>query len=96
MHTWFSFPIILQVEQIVDGLGSNNLIKAIMMTLMKRGGLTREEVAKKLLCFGVNGVSIFQGGNMCHKAKRMFGHLFQWVSIVWLIGLTLWFNLCLI
>ncbi len=54
----------------MDGLGSNNLTKTIMTTLMKCGGLTREEVAKKLLCFGVNGVSVFQGGNMCHKANK--------------------------
>ncbi len=47
----------------MDGLSDNNLIEVIMVALMKCGGLTREKVAKKLLCFGANGASIFQGGN---------------------------------
>jgi hypothetical protein len=46
----------------VDGLGNNNLIEVIMVALMKCGRLTREEVAKKLLCFGVDGVFGFAGG----------------------------------
>ena len=28
---------------------------------MSEGGLTREEIACKLICFGADGVSIFQG-----------------------------------
>jgi hypothetical protein len=43
----------------VDGLGSNNLTKAIMAALMKCGVLTREEVAKKLLCFCAYGAFVF-------------------------------------
>jgi hypothetical protein len=43
----------------VDGLGSNNFTKAIMVALMKCGGLTREKVAKKLLCFGADGTFVF-------------------------------------
>ncbi len=59
MHMWFSLPIVLHVERVVDGLGSNNFTKAIMAALMKCGGLTREEVAKKKLCFGVDGTFVF-------------------------------------
>jgi hypothetical protein len=51
-----------QVEQIVDGLGGNNWTKVIIVALMRCGGLTREDVSKKLLCFGANGTFIFQGG----------------------------------
>jgi hypothetical protein len=29
---------------------------------MKCGRLTREELAKKFLCFGANGAFVFQGG----------------------------------
>ncbi len=43
----------------MDGSGSLNLTKSIMVVLMKCGGLTREDVAKRLLCFGANGTSIF-------------------------------------
>jgi hypothetical protein len=50
---------LLYVERIVDGFGSNNLIKVIMVALMKGGRLTRGDVAKYLLCFGAYGASIF-------------------------------------
>jgi hypothetical protein len=29
---------------------------------MKGGGLNKEELSKKFLCFGANGVNMFQGG----------------------------------
>ncbi len=45
----------------MDGYDSNNLTEIIMATLMKGGGLIREDVAKKL-CFGANGAFIVQGG----------------------------------
>jgi hypothetical protein len=34
----------------------------VIVALMRCGGLTREDVSKKLLCFGANGAFIFQGG----------------------------------
>ncbi len=46
----------------MDGLGNNNLTEVIIVVLMRCGGLTREDVSKKLLCFGANGAFIFQGG----------------------------------
>jgi len=48
----------------VDGFGSNNHIKVIMVALMKGGRLTKGDVAKNLLCFGVDGASIFYGGKI--------------------------------
>jgi hypothetical protein len=55
-------PIFLQIERIVDGSSSNNLTKVIIIALMGCGGLTRKDVSKKLLCFGVDGAFVFQGG----------------------------------
>lgn len=42
-------PILVCVDKIVDGFGFNNLIKVIMNVLLKGGGLTKEELSKKLL-----------------------------------------------
>ncbi len=62
----------------MDRLGSNNLTKVIMAILMKCRRLTKEEVAKKLLCFGANGAFVFQRGNRCHKVnKGCLGTLFN-------------------
>jgi hypothetical protein len=53
---------LVNVDKIVDELDSNNHIEVIMVVLFKGGGLTKEELSKKLLCFGVNGVNVFIGG----------------------------------
>jgi len=37
-------------------------MEVIMSALLKGGGLTGEELVEKLLCFGVDGVHVFQGG----------------------------------
>jgi hypothetical protein len=58
---WIRVLILFCVEKIMDGSGSNNLIEVIMVALLKGGGLTKEDVAKKL-CFGVDVASIIQGG----------------------------------
>ncbi len=74
----------------MDGLGNNNLTEVIIVALMKCGGLTREDVSKKMLCFGANGAFIFKGGKQMLQGKsKMFGHPFQWVFILKLIEQTL-------
>jgi hypothetical protein len=47
------------VDQIVDGLGSKNLIEMIMNSMMKGGGLSKKDLSKKLLCFGADGMNVF-------------------------------------
>jgi hypothetical protein len=61
----------------MDGSGFNNLTEVIMATLMKGGGLIKEDVTKNL-CFGVDGAFVFRGVN--HESQRKFkkhGHHFQ-------------------
>jgi hypothetical protein len=67
----------------VDGLGKNNLIEVIIVALMRCGGLTREDVSKKMLSFGANGTFIFQEGkNKCYKGnQRCLGTLFNGCSL---------------
>jgi hypothetical protein len=43
----------------MHGSDNNNLIEVIIATLMKFRGLTREDISKKLLCFGVDGAFVF-------------------------------------
>jgi hypothetical protein len=45
-------------------LGLNNFIKMIMDAFLNYGGMIREDLFNKLLCFGVDGVSIFQRGKI--------------------------------
>jgi hypothetical protein len=41
--------------------GADNLTQVLMEPSMTQGGLTKDMISKKLMTFGANGVSIFQG-----------------------------------
>jgi len=48
---WTKWLIIVCVNKIVNGFRSNNVIKVIMNTLLKGGGLNKEDLSKNNLCF---------------------------------------------
>ncbi len=62
VNCWTKVLILVFVDRIVDGSSFNNLIKVIMNALLKGKRLTKENLAKKLFCFGKHGVNVFQGG----------------------------------
>jgi hypothetical protein len=45
----------------LDGITSTNLIKLIVWSLVEFGGMIKTNVANKFVCFGIDGVTIFQG-----------------------------------
>ncbi len=59
VQSWVRIPILLQVECIMDGFGNKNLIEVIIVTLIRWWGLRKEDVSKKMLCFGANGAFVF-------------------------------------
>ncbi len=79
---WTKVPILVCVYKIVDVLGSNNFIELIMNEVIKGGGLTREDLSKKFLCFGIDEVNVFQHGKTnVIKQIKILGHLFPWVLV---------------
>jgi hypothetical protein len=46
---------------VVDGVRVDYLTIVIMEALQKAKGLSLESIAQKFICFGADGVSIFQG-----------------------------------
>jgi hypothetical protein len=61
MHNWAKNLILIFLDQVVEGLGNDNMTKVIMQVLMISGGVQRNQIAQKLICFGANGVNVFQG-----------------------------------
>lgn len=60
--TWCHVPLLLTIRKMEsDGATTNNLTAVIMETLRVGGGVADSEIAEKLLCFGADGVSSFQG-----------------------------------
>jgi len=58
---WKQILILLNLQQMVDGGSFDNLTFLIMQSLTNYGGYNEINIANKLVCFGTNGVTIFQG-----------------------------------
>lgn len=54
-------PLLLRLERVMGKAGSNLLTQMIMHGLLGAGGLTHEQLMVKLVCFGADGASTFQG-----------------------------------
>jgi len=63
MQAWKRVFILLTLQCIVEEGTKNNLTIVITQSMMQQGGLTKEEVGERFICFGVDGASLFLG---CH------------------------------
>jgi hypothetical protein len=61
IHAWKIIPFLFTLHHVVEGGNVNNLIVVIVQALMQQRGLTQEETTNRLICFDVDGTSIFQG-----------------------------------
>jgi len=61
LHNWVRIRILIYLDQVIVGSRNDNLTKVIMKALMIGGGVLRDQIAHKLICFGVDGVNVFQG-----------------------------------
>jgi hypothetical protein len=54
-----------------------------MNSMMESGELSKEELSKKLLCFGVNGVNVFQGSKtkVTKQIKDFFSPILDGCSL---------------
>ncbi len=51
----------ISLDWVVKGLGSDNLTKVIMEAFMISGGVLRDQIAQKFICFRADDVNVFQG-----------------------------------
>jgi hypothetical protein len=54
-------PILLTFQHVVENEIVDNFNFMIVQSLMQQNGLIQGKTSKRLVCFGVNGASIFQG-----------------------------------
>jgi len=52
-------PIVLTLQQVVEGSHAENLIKVIVESLFLYGGLSKSSLTLKLVCFGADNVRMF-------------------------------------
>ncbi len=74
MHAWKKIHILFTLQLVAEGGNANNLIVIIIQVFMQLGGLIQEDSTKRLICFGANGASIFQGyrTNVTFQLKEKF------------------------
>ena len=62
MVNWYHVLLLLTIQKMdSNGATANKLTSVIMATLIAGGEISDIEIAGKLLCFGADGVSTFQG-----------------------------------
>ena len=57
---WGQVPMLLSLERVVDTT-AKNMMTVLVQAMMVKGGLTRQEIAEKLIMLGADGASVFQG-----------------------------------
>jgi hypothetical protein len=60
VEQWRRVPILLNLQRVIDGATFDNLTRLIVENLVKFGGLTETKMTNKLVCYGANGMTIFQ------------------------------------
>ena len=67
-------PMLLTLERVTGGAGSDNLTTVLVEALQQLGGLTLEQIRDKLLCFGADGAAVFHGvrGGVTVQLQREF------------------------
>jgi hypothetical protein len=60
LFLWFYLSI-FRLLSLADGVTANNLTEMLMGSLELKGRLNKNGIASKLLCFGADGCSAFQG-----------------------------------
>jgi hypothetical protein len=54
-------PFLIGLEKIVDAPIADHFIALLLQALERGGGIDLGDIARKLLCFGADGVTVFQG-----------------------------------
>jgi hypothetical protein len=61
VQDWCHMPLLLNVKHVLSGSRIDSLTLLIMNYLMTPGGLHEEDLASRLVYFGVDGIGTFQG-----------------------------------
>jgi hypothetical protein len=56
---WKQIPILVTLERLVEGGTAANIKSVIMVTLIMYGGLMNEKIVERVVCLGVDVVSMF-------------------------------------
>jgi hypothetical protein len=61
VRDWERYPILLRLEQVVDGAGAENITKIVLSALEDDSNLSKLYIRDRLMCFDVDRASVLQG-----------------------------------
>jgi hypothetical protein len=60
-QNWVRVPFLIGLEKVVEAPSTDHFMKVLLQALERGGGIDAGDAARKLLCFGADGVTVFQG-----------------------------------
>jgi hypothetical protein len=60
-QNWVRVPFLIGLEKVVEAPSTDHFMKVLLQALERGGGIDAGDAARKLLCFGAYGVTVFQG-----------------------------------
>jgi hypothetical protein len=60
-QNWVRVPFLIGLEKVVDAPTADHFTALLLQALERGGGIDAGDIARKLLCFGADGVTVFQG-----------------------------------
>jgi hypothetical protein len=67
VHSWKHVPILLTLEQMVNGGKTNNFKKVVMGIVLQFGNLSKSNIASKLMIWHRWHFNFLWGNNKCHN-----------------------------
>ena len=58
-QNWMRVPFLIELEKIVDAPTADHFTALLLQALERRGGINAGDIARKLLCFGADGITVF-------------------------------------
>jgi hypothetical protein len=63
VENWVKIPILIFIDQMLEGFGIDSLTNVIMEALVIGGGMPKIYIASKFISFGVDGVMYFKASS---------------------------------
>jgi hypothetical protein len=67
VHSWKHVPVLLTLEQMLNGGRTNNVKKVVMGIVLQFGNLSKSNIASKLMIWHGWHFNFLRGNNTCHN-----------------------------
>jgi hypothetical protein len=82
-ENWSQIPYLIALKKVCKASNANHLTAVVLGALEEGGGLGTSDIARKLLSFGADGVTVFKGAmtGVTKKLQMKHAPLHDWNSL---------------